>query len=186
MEKLAQSFPGGSKNRRITDGMCHKTTHSFSHLNVPTRTEVNLTTKGLWMKNIQSCRLEMGAGVASSISLTFPKMFAHTSHWTLRCSWQMRELSHLLTCGGVGERPRRWGVLSTSLSRRWIAYAVAIYHSLLPSKAQASHTNQVQYPAQTCGCLNRQLKLTAMRKGWPKYKTTGVVDLISVVAFLLP
>lgn len=46
---------------------------------------------------------------------------------TLHCSWQMRELSHLLTCGGVEERPSR-GALSTSLSRRWIAHAVAIYH----------------------------------------------------------
>lgn len=49
---------------------------------------------------------------------------------TLRCSWQMRELSHLLTCGGVEGRPGRGGgrAVSTSLSRRWIAHAVAIYH----------------------------------------------------------
>ena len=46
---------------------------------------------------------------------------------TLRCVWQMRELSHLLTCGGVEERSCG-GALSTSLSRRWIAYAIAIYH----------------------------------------------------------
>lgn len=59
-----------------------------------------------------------------------PKFSHRLASRTLRCSWQMRELSHLLTCGGVRERPGRWGgrAVSTFLSRRWIAHAVAIYH----------------------------------------------------------
>lgn len=59
-----------------------------------------------------------------------PKFSHRRARQTLRCSWQMRELSHLLTCGGVGEWPGRWGgrAVSTFLSRRWIAHAVAIYH----------------------------------------------------------
>lgn len=59
-----------------------------------------------------------------------PKFSHKRALRTLRCSWQMRELSHLLTCGGVEEWPGRCGgrAVSTFPSRRWIAHAVAIYH----------------------------------------------------------
>lgn len=85
-----------------------------------------------------------------------PKFSHRPAPRTLCCSWQMRELSHLLTSEGARERPGRWGgrAVSTFLSRRWIAHAVAIYHSkesrggltgcsvtLLPSEAQVEAWN---------------------------------------------
>lgn len=82
--------------------------------------------------SVQTTRIQSGP----LISCGFPKFSGSYHHtgtntgelWTLRCFWQMRELSHLLTCGGVEERPGREGALSTSLSRRWIAHAAVIHH----------------------------------------------------------
>lgn len=99
--------------------------------------------KGIWTKKKKKKSTQLGrlsrwpcvVRMRVCVCLKFSRgcMTTHTPNRTnahsktLRCFWQMRELSHLLTCGGVEERSRS-GALSTSLSRRWIACAKAIHH----------------------------------------------------------